>query len=533
MAVGKVFIVTSTLDVSVLCGLALGCAGWWLLARWHEPRRGTALLLLLFVAYAVGALMPFEFRYTPQPFSLVPFAGLLQGSMLVNSQALLANLCLYAGILGVIRMSGGSPAPASVALAMLVTLFEAVQIFLPGRTPDITDPLLVLLVGQVLRYGPLPVLKRRHAASKTVPPIARMRPDAVAGTPPPAAGFNTVAWGLSLGVVCTAMSLAFALVLRLPQVPYNVAELFLGDGAFPFLMIFALALLWVGAGARLVGYYVAMSARPWLALPLLAFGAGVVSLLLLCASVTQESIGDISGSNNLYWFVVNKDIWGVWARHLFLLLPPDLVAFLERPVRYAALYGPLVTFAALLFAAIEMRKHNRAEAGRVLPLALFAVLWLWLCKAIAFDWSSTDNLNELIAADGPWGWGGGGYLYALLAVICANAVVVARMPLTFLWIAVATGVTLGMVPVGWWLLNQGLKQQVHKYDLIFSGAQFLLGPDRKNLLGPEVLFLRWSVVQLAGVLVIAAGARLARPMIGWRAQRRARDTIDQAGFTAL
>jgi hypothetical protein len=520
-AAGKIFIVTSTLDVSTLSGLALGCFGWWLLARWHEPRRGTAILLLLFAAYAVGALMPFEFRSTPQPFSLVPFAGLLQGSMLVNSQALLANLCLYAGILGIIRINGGSPAPASIALAMLVALFEAVQILLPGRTPDITDPLLVLLVGQVLRYAPDPSFKREDATTKPTAPIAQMRADTIAGTPQPAVSFSPVAWTLSLGVVCTAMALAFSQVLRLPQVPYNVAELFLGDGAFPFLMIFALALLWVGAGARLVGHRVAISTRPWLVLPLLAFGAGVVSLLLLCASVTQESIGDISGSNNLYWFVVNKDIWGVGARHLFLLIPPDLVAFFERPVRYAALYGPLVTFAALMFAAIEMRKHNRAEAVRVLPLLLFAVLWLWLCKAIAFDWSSTDNLNELIARDGPWGWGGGGYLYALLAVICANAVLLARMPMTFLWMAVATGVTLGMVPVGWWLLNQGLGQQVHKYDLVFSGVQFLLGPDRKHLLSPEILFLRWSVVQLAGVLVIAVGARVAQPVLGWRTRRRA------------
>jgi hypothetical protein len=79
-----------------------------------------------------------------------------------------------------------------------------------------------------------------------------------------------------------------------------------------------------------------------------------------------------------------------------------------------------------------------------------------------------------------------------------------------------------MVPVGWWLLNQGLGQQVHKYDLVFSGVQFLLGPDRKNLLGPEVLFLRWGVVQFTGVLVIAVGARIAQPVASWRAWRRSR-----------
>lgn len=520
VAAGKVFIVTSTLDVSTLSGLALGCAGWWLLANWPEPRRSTALVVLLFAAYVLGAIMPFEIRDIPEPFNLVPFAGMLQGSMLANSRALAANLCLYAGILGVTRINGGAPGPSSIALAILVALFEAAQTYLSGRTPDITDPLLVLLVGQMLRFAPVPVLK--HVTGKRAPPVTPMISGGAVGALLPAARFNAIGWGLGLGIICMAMALAFALALRLPQIPYNVAELFLGGGAFPFLIIFALALLWVGAGARLAGYYVAMSARPWLALPLLAFGAGIVSLLLLCASVTQESIGDIAGSNNLHWFVANKDIWGEWARRLFLLVPSDVVSFFERPVRYAALYGPLITFLALMFAGIEMREHGRAGAGRVWPLMVSAVLWLWLCKAVAFDWSSTDNLNELIAADGPWGWGGGGYLYALLAVICANAVLVARMRLTFLWMAVAAGVTLGMVPVGWWLLNQGLEQQVHKYDLVFSGVQFLLGPDRKNLLSPEILFLRWSVVQLAGILVIAVGARIAQPVAGWRAWRRTR-----------
>jgi hypothetical protein len=52
-------------------------------------------------------------------------------------------------------------------------------------------------------------------------------------------------------------------------------------------------------------------------------------------------------------------------------------------------------------------------------------------------------------------------------------------------------------------------------------VQFLLGPDRKHLLSPEILFLRWSVVQLAGVLVIAVGARVAQPVLGWRTRRRA------------
>jgi hypothetical protein len=247
----------------------------------------------------------------------------------------------------------------------------------------------------------------------------------------------------------------------------------------------------------------------------------VISLLLLYASVTEESIADIAGSNNLHWFVTNKDIWGEAARKLFLFLPPQFVSFFERPVRYGALYGPLVTFLALLFVAVETRRRPNFGVQDIALLFCSSILWLWLCKGIAFDWSSTDNLNELIGRDGPWGWGGGGYLYALLGVICANAVLLARTPLRWGWSIAGAGTTLAMVPLGWWLLNLGLEQEVEKYGQVFSGVQFLLGPDRKHLMSADVLFLRWSSVQVAVVTVIAMGARLAEAPLAWRTKRNA------------
>ena len=134
---------------------------------------------------------------------------------------------------------------------------------------------------------------------------------------------------------------------------------------------------------------------------------------------------------------------------------------------------------------------------------------MWLCKAIAFDWTSTDNLNELIARDGAWGWGGGGFLYALLLVVCINSLLLAE--------AVSAGPTqigltvlfsLAALPLGWWLLNEGLEQNVQKYGLVYSGTQFLLGQDRLNLLGPTALFLRWCTTQASIALVLAIGVWL-------------------------
>jgi len=70
------------------------------------------------------------------------------------------------------------------------------------------------------------------------------------------------------------------------------------------------------------------------------------------------------------------------------------------------------------------------------------------------------------------------------------------------------------LPVSWLLLNHGLEQDVGKYGLHFSGVDFLLGPDRKNLISRPELFFRWSVVQMAFVLGMAFGAILYMRWVG-------------------
>jgi hypothetical protein len=517
VAAGKLIIVTQVLDASVVTGLALGCAGWAAISRLRAPQRAEALLALLGVACLLRALSPFEFRSEPGALSMVPFAALLSGSMLVNSKALAASSFLYTAILGLMRALRAAPVPATLALAVVVTLLELLQLFIVRRSADITEPLLVLAIGWLVYLSPTPgarpAAQAARPAARREPGSARREPPRVQPRQPARAGIDLRRWALALGGTCAVLAISMALVLRLPRVPYNVRELFLGGGALPFLVIFSIALLWTGAGPRLIGHRLAASRRPWLALPLLAFGAGVASLLLLMASVTAESILDIAGSTNLYWFVTNRDIWGAPARSLFTFIgSPGLVAFFERPVRYAALYGPLVTFPALMFYALETLPRGTVRPAHLAAVALSSVLWLWLCKAIAFDWASTDNLNELIARDGPWGWGGGGYLYLLLALISGNAVLLAVVPARGARMVAAAVITIVLLPLGWWLLNQGLEQQIHKYSLVFSGAQFLLGPDRKQGLDTEVLFARWCVVQFGAVLIMAAGARFARPI---------------------
>jgi hypothetical protein len=457
------------------------------------------------LAYAVAALAPLQLADEPRAFDWVPFAGLLRGSMLENARALLASLLVFAGIAWLARDARGSAAAASLAVAGLVLIVELAQMYIVSRSPGVTEPILALVAGVVIGMWPGAAQEGQRVLAPTHP---RTLPRAAVRDPSPAKWRRLI---LRCALTTAAIAISIAVVLRLPGIPYNVAELFRADGSLPVLLVFALALLWSGAGPALISAWVhATPHRDW-QLPVLTFFVGIVSLALLWLSVTRESIDDIAGSNNLYWYVTNKNLWGAWARQVFLAIgSPSLIGFFERCVRYAALYGPLATFPAIMFLMLDAWHDRNLSARRAAVWLTASFLWLWFCKGVAFDWSSTDNLNELIARGGFFGLGGGGYLYLLIALISANIVFLACMPMQPGTFAGGAATTLLFLPCGWWLLRHGLEPQVHKYGSVFSGVQFLLGPDRKQFLSEQALFTRWSLVQLGGVLIASAGARLAR-----------------------
>jgi hypothetical protein len=418
------------------------------------------------------------------------------------------------------QASGASVRGFTIALAVWVLVLELTQCWIDTRSGEISTPLLALLSGLlVAAIGPA-TRQGNSAASPASRPNPRT-PDARAHpTGQPRPWHKHPAWTLSCLLV--PMTMALHLGLRLPGLPYNVRELFVADGHVAALATFAAALLWLGAGPAWLGRLLSASKHPWLWLPIGGLTCALVALALLTASTTSESLDDIAGSNNIMWFVTQRDLWGAWWRELFLRLDaPTLIAFIERCVRWAALYGPLPLVLATLVALARRDSLGPGRHWRTVTMLLSVALTLWLCKAIAFDWSSTDNLNELIARDGPWGLGGGGWLYALLVGICANALLLAhgltRGLLPMLGTVVATAVAL---PAGWWLLSAGLDPSVEKYGHVFSGAQFLLGPDRQQLLPDSVLQMRWFGVQMAIVTIIAMGIWLERRIAAWQTPSR-------------
>lgn len=505
VSLGKLFLHKVQMDASAPLGFVLGAACWWALARASDTRRATMIWLVLLAAYTVSALAPFSLRDEPASISWLPFAAMLEGSMLSNVRSLVGNMVIFAGILYVVASNSRRCLLASIGLACWVLLLELLQTLVSTRTSDMTEPLLVLMLGQV--FGALRLHESRRSETGGLPAAVKSEPELA--SPPAKTQSRPKAIALQTAVAATLIVLSMVALLKLPGIPYNVKELFRANGSIPALYAFSIALLWTGGGAVWLGTRLTQSRWPALQLPPLALLVSLISLTFLWAGVTTESIEDISGSENVFWWVTNRDIWGESWRHAFLYLnAPAVIGFIEHCVRYSALYAPLPIFLGVM---IALRDDSRVDIKRLSGLIISALLLLWLCKAVAFDWTSTDNLNELIARDGEWGWGGGGFLYGLLLLVCFNGLLLAEsLGAGGRTLSLAVLFSVAALPFGWWLLNQGLEQHVEKYGFVFSGTQFLLGPDRAKLLGPELLFLRWCLVQGVGVLTLAAGIHLAR-----------------------
>ena len=332
-----------------------------------------------------------------------------------------------------------------------------------------------------------------------------------------------IAPAVTLALVVSGLVLAIKTVLRLPGIPYNVSELFLDNGSVAAVTFFAVGLVWIGAGAMVVAILMAKSRRPYLVLPIAIVIASLISKMLISRGATYESLDDILGTNNIFGLVTQHGIWGTWWASAFARLGVDIVDFLERRVRYVALYSiPLVALVFVLLPHARRksgRPHGRS-AGAWAATAIIAILWLWASGTIVLTFAATDNLTELIAAPQ--------YLFgALVAIACVVSLLIGAGRSTARWVSALAAWAAG-VPITWWLINAGLEQHIRKYSVVFSGTQFLLGPDRQHTLDTATLFTRWAMLYTASVVVVAFGAWLASGLADAARSTSGRPTVPEA-----
>lgn len=145
----KIAIVGSVLNPSELIGALLAfLVG---AAMFGRSRMAACLVApLMCVLLVVTRLEPFIFHSPPKAFGWIPFASFLQGSLDTDLVSFLEKVFLYGASIWIVAETGVPPWLATIAIAALLLGTSVLEIWLPGRSGELTDAVMALLIGATL-----------------------------------------------------------------------------------------------------------------------------------------------------------------------------------------------------------------------------------------------------------------------------------------------------------------------------------------------------------------------------------------------
>lgn len=487
----QLFVFSRVSDVTDLFTAAIGAAlgsaiGGRLAAREAQPGPPLPWAAWLPFALAAGWMVlllfvfwfPFEFR-TDGAFIKsrldfvyrVPFEVYYFGTEYRAITEVLRKTLFFAplgGLLawGVVRQPWRWRVPwfviAMLVLLLMPAIIELGQVMLPEKIADTTDWLLAW-VGGLVGYG---VARRVLGAPRRAVPLRKTTGETAPATPAPV----YLHWHFPL--VWGGLAFLFWAVAHAPFVPYNVRELLRQDAVWLSALLLALAVYWLAAwpvwlARRRVSGVVRLVQLP---LGLLVYGAGM--FLLLIAAVPGESLHDLVGSPVLNW------AWQ-WESGL-------------RWIALAAVPGGLLYAAAQTVRRWRGLRLSAMHFWAVLPI-LGLAYWGVVVQA------ATDNLTELIAAPQPLAFAAlCAWLYTLFLAAALLASPVSATYRVAQWVGVAVSLPLAAL-----FLHLGLAGEIDKYGQQFSAFQFLLSTDRQHYASQSVLWLRYSVLHMLVIGVLA------------------------------
>ena len=146
----KLFIAARRPTIAEAAGLAVALIFWKMVLS-RVAARTTILAGLMILSLLVQGLRPFHFT-AHNVFSWVPFQTLLNSRWESGLVTLCQKSFWYGSAVWLLWAAGGRLLPATSAVAALLTIIEIVQLRLPGRTAEITDPVLAIVLGLILWF---------------------------------------------------------------------------------------------------------------------------------------------------------------------------------------------------------------------------------------------------------------------------------------------------------------------------------------------------------------------------------------------
>lgn len=158
----KVLITDNIVKPADLLGCMLALTLWLML--FVSLRARYVLLALPFLGLLLATMLsPFSFSDMQlRGYGWVPFKSLMYGSIGVNVQSFCEKSALYGGMIWLLARGGFYFPIATFLTASAVFLASYAQTFLPGRSAEITDVVLCLIMGVVFSVLPKAPPPSRH-----------------------------------------------------------------------------------------------------------------------------------------------------------------------------------------------------------------------------------------------------------------------------------------------------------------------------------------------------------------------------------
>jgi VanZ family protein len=115
----------------------------------HRTLGTRVLAALVLLAIVLERILPLEVATTARPFEWVPFFSFLHGSLAMNVQTFMQKVFLYGAGLNLLTDSGLGLVSAGILEGAIVLTTSLLETLFAGRSAEITDTMMVLLLALV------------------------------------------------------------------------------------------------------------------------------------------------------------------------------------------------------------------------------------------------------------------------------------------------------------------------------------------------------------------------------------------------
>jgi VanZ family protein len=145
----KVLVVDQFLSLPEILGAAIAVTiSRSFLGRYQSVGIPILAALVVFVL-TTSRILPWQFAVAPKSFQWIPFFGFFHGSLEVNIISFAEKFYMYGAAL-LLLLTAGMPLRIAIALEFVLLLCTSVlQMFMVGRSAEISDALLVLILGGI------------------------------------------------------------------------------------------------------------------------------------------------------------------------------------------------------------------------------------------------------------------------------------------------------------------------------------------------------------------------------------------------